>query len=213
MITESRLKELFIASALHYENPSYDMKRFNGRLRNNLTVSKDSGELARYKGLANRLVNEQAAARFFIINQICEYLEHSKFSKYIGDFYTQEAFRKVNRFESVETNYSYYILKALSNDEGITFRDLVLIDKEQQQVPIIIQSMLKGQTDYPIITSLLAGIPKLSDYWLHHSDDEYFFKPLVRNLKKFSDYIDISDNQRVSITETVKQLNNNDTTD
>lgn len=213
MITELRLKELFIASSLHFESETYHIKRYNGRIKHQPKIAPNSTEWARFKKLANKLVTEDAAIQFFMINQINHYLEQSKFSKYIGDFYTQDAFRNVLRFENIEQNYAYHIFKSLSNDDGLLLKDLINIDKSEQPVPIIIQSMMKGDIDFAIVSSLMVTIPKLSAYWVDNSDDDFFFKPLVGAVQRFSILMDIDPNQKKSITTTIQQLNQKHITD
>ncbi|QIG65750.1 helicase assembly protein [Ochrobactrum phage vB_OspM_OC] len=207
MITESRVKELFLASAIHYERENYDFFKYKGRLKTASKLKENTTEWGRFKKLANRFVTEENATQFFMINHFDFFLKESKFSKYIGDFYSEENFKKVLRVENIASAYAYHINKALSNEEGIKLKHLIKIDRETQQIPILIQSMELGETDYTIVAALMVCIPKLAGYWLDNSDDEFYFKPLIRALEKYAQSLSISGEQKKLICEVIQQLN------
>lgn len=205
MITPERVKEIFIATSLYYSKEDYDFEKYNGRLKH-ISIKKDSSEERIYKGLANRLETEERTKRFFMLNHFIKFMETSKVSLYIGDFFNKESFHVVTRLDNFLSSPSYHITKALKNDDEIKLKDFIIIDKEKQPIPVIMGAMIAKELDYNIVALLAIGIPKLLDYWLKDSEDDYFFKPIVNMMKKYVGNIELNREQQQELYDAIQSL-------
>lgn len=204
MITAERVKELFIATSLYYTD-DYDFDKYNGRIRK-VNIKKNSSEERLYKGLANKLVSEQDTIRFFMINHYDYYFNNSKFSRVANDFWKRDSFSVIHGLNNILSSPSYHIQKALSNDEGISLKDFIKINRDTQPIPIIYRAVIAKEVNYNIVALLALGIPKLLDYWIDNSDDEYFFIPNILMLKKYIRNIKLDNKQRLEIKESIDSL-------
>lgn len=170
-MTPERIREIFLATKLHYTSERYDYTKFGGRkLRGSLKADKFF-----YDKFSDKLKSDVSVELFFVSNFMRNFHKNLTIPTFIGDYYNQENFDYLKVWYSYVTktlpyNFNNYM------DESKSIENLIAVGKS---LPKIFEDYLQGKITIDILSIFVyknSDNPEIAMWDIISASDPLFEK-------------------------------------